>query len=131
MLAAWASFHVIVDDLPLGPRVSLRARRPRGRRSSMVAVNHFLMAPMLHLANGHSLRESGLFSFQSLSTDLVLAMLGVAIAAFWHGNPWLDPVRRRSAAADPPLAVACRSSRRRRASTRRRASSTRVTSPPL
>ena len=36
------------------------------------------MAPMLHLARGHSMRESGLFSFPSLSTDLVLAMLGVA-----------------------------------------------------
>jgi diguanylate cyclase (GGDEF)-like protein/putative nucleotidyltransferase with HDIG domain len=58
---------------------------------SMVAVNHFLMAPMLHLANGHSLRESGLLSFPSLSTDVVLAMLGVATAAFWHGNPWLIP----------------------------------------
>ena len=62
------------------------------------------MAPMLHLARGHSLRESGLFSFQSLSTDLVLAMLGVAIAAFWHRQPVADPVRRRPAAADPPLA---------------------------
>ena len=57
----------------------------------MVAVNHFLMAPMLHLAHGHSLRESGLLSFPSLSTDVVLAMLGVATAAFWHGNPWLIP----------------------------------------
>src|SRR5207237_8174532 len=33
--------------------------------------------------------DSGLFSFPSLSTDLVLAMLGVATAAFWRGNPWL------------------------------------------
>ena len=49
------------------------------------------MAPMLHLARGHSLRESGLFSFPSLSTDLVLAMLGVAMAAFWVANPWLIP----------------------------------------
>jgi hypothetical protein len=49
------------------------------------------MAPMLHLARGHSLRESGLFSFPSLSTDLVLAMLGVSMAAFWGSNPWLIP----------------------------------------
>ena len=57
----------------------------------MVAVNHVLMAPMLHLARGHSIRESGLFSFPSLSTDLVLAMLGVAMAFFWVINPWLIP----------------------------------------
>ena len=54
-------------------------------------VNHALMAPMLHLARGHSIRESGLFSFPSLSTDLVLAMLGVGMAAFWAWNPWLIP----------------------------------------
>ena len=71
----------------------------------MVAVNHLLMAPMLKLKNGISLRESGLFSFQSLSTDLVLAMLGVATAAFWLWNPWLVAVRRRAALPDPPLAV--------------------------
>ena len=59
--------------------------------ASMVSVNHVLMAPMLHLARGHSIRESGLFSFPSLSTDLVLAMLGVAMAAFWIINPWLIP----------------------------------------
>src|SRR3954468_13572661 len=90
MLAAWGSFHVIVNNLPLGPRVSY-ALAGLAAAASMVAVNHFLMAPMLHLANGHSLRESGLLSFPSLSTDVVLAMLGVATAAFWHGNPWLIP----------------------------------------
>jgi diguanylate cyclase (GGDEF)-like protein/putative nucleotidyltransferase with HDIG domain len=47
------------------------------------------MAPMLRLARGLSFRDSELFSFQSLSTDLVLAMLGVATAAFWLSNPWL------------------------------------------
>jgi diguanylate cyclase (GGDEF)-like protein/putative nucleotidyltransferase with HDIG domain len=57
----------------------------------LVAVNHALLAPMLALARGHSLRETGLFSFQSLSTDLVLAALGIGIAAFWELNPWLVP----------------------------------------
>src|SRR5919109_24675 len=57
----------------------------------LVGINHSLLAPMLALARGHSLRESGLFSFQSLSTDLVLASLGVGIATFWDTNPWLVP----------------------------------------
>src|SRR5215210_817339 len=57
----------------------------------LVGINHSLLAPMLALARGHSLRESGLFSFQSLSTDLVLAALGVGIATFWDSNPWLVP----------------------------------------
>jgi diguanylate cyclase (GGDEF)-like protein/putative nucleotidyltransferase with HDIG domain len=57
----------------------------------LVVVNHTLLAPMLALARGHGIRESGLFSIQSLSTDLVLASLGVGIATFWQINPWLVP----------------------------------------
>jgi diguanylate cyclase (GGDEF)-like protein/putative nucleotidyltransferase with HDIG domain len=57
----------------------------------LVGINHSLLAPMLALARGHSIRESGLFSIQSLSTDLVLASLGVGIATFWEINAWLVP----------------------------------------
>ena len=46
---------------------------------------------MITLARGHSLREAGVFSFESLSTDFILATLGLAVAAFWHLNPWLIP----------------------------------------
>ena len=89
MLAAYAAFHGI---LRLAPDSNVEyALAGLSAAAAMVAVNHLLMAPMLHLARGHSLRESGLFSFPSLSTDLVLAMLGVAMAAFWATNPWLIP----------------------------------------
>jgi len=89
MLAAYASFH-----FALGFASGSHARYAiagLAAAGAIVVVNHSLMAPMLHLARGHSIRESGLFSFPSLSTDLVLAMLGVAMAAFWSGNPWLIP----------------------------------------
>jgi diguanylate cyclase (GGDEF)-like protein/putative nucleotidyltransferase with HDIG domain len=86
-LAAWASFHGVLD---LGSQGSVwYALAGLAAAAAMVTVNHVLMAPMLSLARGHSIQESGLFSFPSLSTDLVLAMLGVAIAAFWEANPWL------------------------------------------
>jgi diguanylate cyclase (GGDEF)-like protein/putative nucleotidyltransferase with HDIG domain len=88
-LAAWASFHGVIAIDPQGNFGYALAGVAAA--ASMVAVNHVLMAPMLRLARGHSIRESGLFSFPSLSTDLVLAMLGVATAAFWQGNPWLIP----------------------------------------
>ncbi len=88
MLAAWSCFHA-VDGAISGNGNIAYALAGLAAAASMVAVNHVLMAPMLHLARGHSIRESGLFSFPSLSTDLVLAMLGVAMAAFWRGNPWL------------------------------------------
>ena len=89
MLAAYAAFHGVVD---LGSGNELvYAGAGLAAAAAIVGVNHLLMAPMLHLARGHSLRESGLFSFPSLSTDVVLAMLGVAMAAFWVRNPWLIP----------------------------------------
>jgi diguanylate cyclase (GGDEF)-like protein len=54
-----------------------------------VTVNHLLLALVLRFARGHSFRESGLFTPQSLSTDLVIALLGVVVAALWLDNPWL------------------------------------------
>jgi diguanylate cyclase (GGDEF)-like protein/putative nucleotidyltransferase with HDIG domain len=89
ILAAYASFHGILH-LGSGSDVDY-AVAGFAAAGAIVGVNHVLMAPMLHLARGHSIRESGLFSFPSLSTDLVLAMLGVAMAAFWVRNPWLIP----------------------------------------
>ncbi len=56
-----------------------------------VAINHTVLALMLHFARRHTLRETGLFELEHLSTDLVLAALGVATFAFWETNPWLIP----------------------------------------
>ncbi|HSC72854.1 MAG TPA: diguanylate cyclase [Gaiellaceae bacterium] len=56
-----------------------------------VAINHTVLALMLHFARGHTLRETGLFEVEHFSTDLVLAALGVATFAFWESNPWLIP----------------------------------------
>src|SRR2546430_3931536 len=56
-----------------------------------VTINHFLLAVMLHFARGHALKETGLFDIETLSTDLVLAALGVATYAFWETNQWLIP----------------------------------------
>jgi diguanylate cyclase (GGDEF)-like protein/putative nucleotidyltransferase with HDIG domain len=56
-----------------------------------VALNHVLMAVMLFLARGHHPRETGLFALPMLSTELVLATLGIGVAAFWTVNGWLIP----------------------------------------
>jgi diguanylate cyclase (GGDEF)-like protein len=56
-----------------------------------VLVNHVLLANMLRVARGKSYRESGLFTFASLSTELVLALLGVGTAAVWILAPPLVP----------------------------------------
>src|SRR5262249_56707596 len=68
-----------------------------------VAINHTVLALMLHFARGHTLRETGLFEVEHFSTDLVLAALGVATFAFWEINPWLIPF------AVAPLVVVHRS----------------------
>ena len=57
--------------------------------ATFVAVNHVLLAVVLKFARGHTLRGTGLFTLQSLSTDLVLALLGVVLAEIWLANPWL------------------------------------------
>src|SRR5919201_1132502 len=91
-IAAWGSFHAVTSADALIPNGEVRfALAGLAASVVLVAVNHTLLAPMLHLGYGHSIRELGIFSFESLSTDLVLAMLGVGIGTFWHSNPWLIP----------------------------------------
>jgi diguanylate cyclase (GGDEF)-like protein len=57
-----------------------------------VLLNHGVLAGMLRVARGHSLRQSGLFTVESLTTDLVLALIGVGLAAWWNVNLWFLPV---------------------------------------
>ena len=56
---------------------------------AFVAANHVLVALILKLGRGHSFRESGLFGAEAISVDMVIAVLGVSLAAFWNWNPWL------------------------------------------
>lgn len=57
-----------------------------------VLVDHLLLAQMLRLARGKSYRESGLFTFGNLSNEMVLALLGVGLAAIWSLEPALVPL---------------------------------------
>jgi diguanylate cyclase (GGDEF)-like protein/putative nucleotidyltransferase with HDIG domain len=92
LLATWSIFHITRDAGGLIPDPHLRlALAGLAAAAVCVAVNHVLLAPMLHFFYSHSFRELGIFSFESLSTDLVLAALGVGIGTFWDLNPWLLP----------------------------------------
>ena len=68
-----------------------------------VGVNHILLAFILRLGRGHSIRETGLFSASSLGIELAIAGLGIAVGTFAVDNPWLIP------AVIAPLALAHRS----------------------
>jgi diguanylate cyclase (GGDEF)-like protein len=82
-LAAWLAFHGLrhSDDvryLLAGAAACL----------AFVAIIHVILALMLHFNSGKSILETGLFSFESLSTDYALAALGVGVSVAWGANPW-------------------------------------------
>jgi diguanylate cyclase (GGDEF)-like protein len=93
LFAAWATARVVLDAGWLIGDESVRTGTAWVAAAvAFVAANHLLLAAMLRLGRGHSWRASGLFSFESLSTDLVLATLGVLVTAMWHSNRWLVPL---------------------------------------
>src|SRR4051794_17394187 len=90
-LAAWGAF-VLVNDHGSGVIADPNARFAVGgfiAAVAFMAANHFLVAMILKLSRGHTFRASGLFTVETLSVDVVLAILGVSLAAFWNWNPWL------------------------------------------
>src|SRR4029078_8824971 len=71
-----------------GSRVALAGL---AARVVFVILNHVIVAGMLSLARGHRPSETDLFSVAMLSTELVLAALGIGVAAFWQVHPALIP----------------------------------------
>jgi PAS domain S-box-containing protein len=87
-LAAWGALHLITEAAPG------RAGQAVGAAAACVVLvgsNHLLLVGALRLGRARSLSETGLFSWKSLSTDLLLASLGVTIAGVWKWNPYLVP----------------------------------------
>jgi diguanylate cyclase (GGDEF)-like protein/putative nucleotidyltransferase with HDIG domain len=90
-LAAWGAAHLIIEH-GQGVIASDNARFAVGGLAAavmFVAANHVAVAFILKFGRNHTFRETGLFTAESISIDLVLTVLGVSLAAFWHLNPWL------------------------------------------
>ena len=85
-LAAWLAAAATGTDGELAFAVAGLAAA-----TVFVIVNHGLLATMLRLGRGLTLRETGLFAREGLGIELVLALLGVAVGAFAADNPWLLP----------------------------------------
>jgi two-component system, cell cycle sensor histidine kinase and response regulator CckA len=89
-LAAWGTAQLTLHAIPDGTAARWAAAAIAGS-IVLVVLNHLLLATMLRLGQGHSFRESELFTGASLAPDLVLAGLGIALAGFWRTNPYLIP----------------------------------------
>jgi diguanylate cyclase (GGDEF)-like protein len=102
-LAAWGAAH-LVATAEIGLSQPVRwALAGLAACVVFVALNHLLLATMMHVAERTPIHKSDLFTIESLSTDLILGALGVTFATFWVDNPWLI------AAAVAPLVLIHRS----------------------
>src|SRR5918994_498606 len=81
----WLEFAILATSVAVAQFFVVRTPGNKSYHTTGVA----LIAPMIRLVNGHPMRQ--LFSYQTLSTEFVFAALGVVLAAFWTGNPWLLP----------------------------------------
>ena len=91
LFAAWAVANFVLDHAP-GPETRVWAMAGIAATLVYVLLNHTIVAVMLRLARGMRLRETGLLSFQSLSNEMVVGLLGFGLVSFWHTNPWLIPI---------------------------------------
>lgn len=90
-IAAWGTYTGVLELAGSGDR-RLHAGAAAAAGAVFVIVNHLLLAVMLHLARGHSFRSTGLFSLDSVITDLVLAATGVVVAVLAQVDPWAAPL---------------------------------------
>src|SRR4051794_4097756 len=90
-LAAWGVAALVMGQAS-GPAHGARVA-VAGLAACVVFVilNHVIVAGMLYFARGHRPSDTDLFSVAMLSTELVLAALGIGVAAFWQVNPALIP----------------------------------------
>ena len=90
-LAAWAVFHLPWDELPISHELQFVVAAVAAC-TTYVFVNHALIAAIVCLTTGQSLRATKLFSYDTLSTDLILAALGAAVATLWVHDVWAVPL---------------------------------------
>jgi diguanylate cyclase (GGDEF)-like protein/putative nucleotidyltransferase with HDIG domain len=91
VLAAWTAARLI------DPHRGTLVGNPDGRFAlaglaacvAFVGVSHVAAAGLLRAKHTQGIRESGAFSVESVSVDLVLTMLGISLAAFWRWDAWL------------------------------------------
>jgi HD-GYP domain-containing protein (c-di-GMP phosphodiesterase class II) len=89
-LAAAAGVKTLAAVLPQG-QVGMALAGLAGAAIFLLA-NRLLLATMLRLARGVRPRASGLFGFEDLAVESVLAAMGVQLALFVVHVPWIVPL---------------------------------------
>ena len=90
-LAAWGTAHLVAQAMHGETEIG-HAAGAAAACLVLVGSNHLLLTGALRLGRARSVRQTGLLSWKSLSTDLLLASLGVTIAGVWEWNPYLLPL---------------------------------------
>ena len=80
--AAWGVAYVVLGHAP-GNTAEQCVLAAIAACCVYVPLNHTLLAGMLRYAHGHTLRGTGLFGVETLSTELALASLGAVVAELW------------------------------------------------
>ncbi|HEY7196552.1 MAG TPA: diguanylate cyclase [Gaiellaceae bacterium] len=89
LMATWGAAHLVETHPPVGNHGIAIAITGAVAAIAYVVVNQIGFAIMIPLARGHN--PLSIITVESLTTDIVLACLGVAVAQFWHVEPWLIP----------------------------------------
>jgi diguanylate cyclase (GGDEF)-like protein len=89
IVAAAGVFRVLVDHAHWFSADERFAFAGAAACAAFVVVDHVLLARMIVLTSSRSFLQTGLFGFESLSTDIGLFALGVGVAGYWHTNVWL------------------------------------------
>lgn len=90
-MGAWAAASAILGSGGFDGRGAGAFLAGAAACAAYVGVHRALLAARLRSAGGPALRDSGLFTFDSVSTDLVLTALGVGFASLWRFDAWLIP----------------------------------------
>jgi len=88
MLAAWAVFNAVAGQSSFS--VSWQTAVATGlAAATFIFINHVMVGLVLWLARGISFRDSQVFAWSSLETDVTLIFLGAGMAVFWTTSPLL------------------------------------------
>jgi diguanylate cyclase (GGDEF)-like protein len=88
-LAAWGAATLVQRHAGVSPANARFAAAGVAACLVFLAVSRLLSAGFVRAGREGRERESALFSLDGLSVDLVLATLGISLAAFWRWDPWL------------------------------------------